>query len=218
MRRCLLFCLLPLLSVATAHAADGARARLDAFAARLTGLEARFEQTVTDADGRVREQSEGRVALRAPQQFRWDTERPFQQLVVADGDHVWIFDPDLEQVTVRQQGIEEQSSPLVAIADPAELDRLFSVSEGGAREGLQWLRLLPREEDAPFREAQLGFADDGLQRMTLDDQLGQRTEIRFSGWRTGDAADAALYRFTPPPGVDVIGEIAPSAEVTPLGD
>lgn len=137
----------------------GARQELDTFTRGLKGLDGQFSQRVTDANGRVKETSSGRVALATPRQFRWEYAKPYKQLIVADGKKVWVFDPDLEQVTVRAQGSEEQNSPLVALIDPALLDKKYDVSEEAApRDGLQWLSLTPKvDTDASFQIASLGF-------------------------------------------------------------
>ncbi|TWQ60431.1 outer membrane lipoprotein chaperone LolA, partial [Xanthomonas vasicola] len=122
------------------------------------GLDGQFSQRVTDANGKVKENSSGRVALATPRQFRWEYAKPYKQLIVADGKKVWVFDPDLEQVTVRAQGSEEQNSPLVALINPALLDKKYDVSEEAApRDGLQWLSLTPKvDTDASFQMASLG--------------------------------------------------------------
>jgi outer membrane lipoprotein carrier protein len=199
------------------HAGD-ARAALDAFARGLSTLEGRFEQRVTDANGNPVETSTGRIAVRAPRQFRWEYEAPFPQLIVADGDNVWIFDPDLDQVTVRAQALEEARSPLTVLTDLGQLDQDYRVSERPDAEGLSWLRLEPKSSEAPFRHCDLGFDATGFARMVLVDQLGQRNEIAFRDWRRNAALDAALFRFVPPAGVDVVGEPARSATVTPIPD
>ncbi|TWG91842.1 outer membrane lipoprotein carrier protein [Luteimonas sp. J16] len=202
--RWLLIAIIALAGVA--HA--GARDRLDSFTRGLKGLEGRFTQHVFDEGGRVRETSSGRVALAAPRLFRWEYQDPYPQLIVADGTTVWVHDPDLEQVTRRPQGGAEQDSPLAALIDPARLDRDYIIDDEGEADGLQWLLLRPRKagEDASFESARLGFGAQGLARMEIVDALGQRTEIRFSGWKRNPAFAAGTFRFTPPPGVDVVGE------------
>lgn len=197
----------------------GAREKLEAFTGNIRGLAGEFSQTVYGPEGRVQEQSSGLVSLKAPRQFRWEYRQPYPSLIVADGNHVWIYEPDMEQVTVRQQGLEEQDSPLAVLLDPSELDRQFVVTEAGVSEGLEWLALDPRKPDeAPFADARLGFGTQGLERMVLVDSLGQRTEMAFSGWRRDPAFPADTFVFTPPEGVDVVGEMGASAEVMPLGD
>ncbi|MGJ4729149.1 outer membrane lipoprotein chaperone LolA [Luteimonas sp. SDU101] len=189
-----------------AHA--GGRAQLDSFTRGLTGLDGQFTQQVLDEGGRVRETSSGRVALSAPRLFRWEYEKPYPQLIVADGKTVWVYDPDLEQVSRRPQGSAEQDSPLAALIDPARLDRDYLVEEGGEDDGLQWLVLKPKQgaEDAPFQSARLGMAASGLARMEIVDALGQRTQIRFSGWKRNPGFERGTFVFTPPAGVDVVGE------------
>ena len=205
-----------LVAAPLAHA--GAREKLDAFSGGVQGLSAQFQQRVYDPEGRMTESSSGSVALKAPRQFRWEYTQPFPQLIVADGDHVWIHDPDLEQVTVRIQSHEEQGSPLSVLVDPSELERQFEVS-GHRADSLDWLVLTPRKpEESPFESARLGFDADGLVVMEMSDGLGQRTEVRFSGWQRNPAFDAGTFAFIPPPGTEVVGEMAQAAEVMPLAD
>lgn len=212
--------LVPLVLALCAPAAQAARpAALQAFTQGLQGLDGRFVQRVFDAQGALTEETRGRVALSAPRQFRWEYEAPFPQLIVADGDHVWVYDPDLEQAQVRLQSHEEQQSPLAALVDPDELERQFIVTGAEAADGLQWVLLTPRDADAAqVSSARLGFEGDALRRMNLADALGQRTEIVFEGWARNPDFAADTFRFTPPEGVDVIGEMAKKAEVFGLED
>ena len=208
-------CLLPL--SLTAHA--GAREQLDAFSRGIDGLSANFAQRVYGPNGDVKDKSGGTVKLRAPRQFRWEVTQPFPQLIVADGDNLWVYDPDLEQVNVRNQSAEENSSPLAVLIDPSELERQFTVKEGGRSQGLDWLELRPKKpEDAPFERARLGFGAAGLVRMDLHDGLGQRTVLGFSAWKRNPAFAADTFAFTPPAGVDVVGEPVGKAQVVPLTD
>lgn len=188
-------------------AVAGARTELDSFTKGLKGLDGQFTQQVTDARGKVKESSSGRVALAAPRLFRWEYAKPYKQLIVADGRNVWVFDPDLEQATVKAQGEEEQSSPLTALIDPGKLDRQYDVSEEAVpRDGLQWLSLTPKiDTEASFQIASLGFDDKGLARMEVVDALGQRTRISFTGWKRNPAFAADTFRFKPAAGVDVVG-------------
>jgi outer membrane lipoprotein carrier protein len=226
--RCLLAASLAIATASLAQAqaaapasasARPARVQLDAFTRGLKGLDAGFSQQVFDPNGRKSDSSSGTVRMSAPRQFRWEYRVPAPQLIVADGDHIWIYDPELEQVTVRRQSLEEQDSPLSVLIDPTELDRQYRVSEGGRSAGLDWLVLQPRQaEDAPFQKARLGFGAKGLARMELTDGLGQRTVITFGAWKRNPAFPAGTFRFTPPKGVDVVGSVSPAAQVTPLRD
>jgi outer membrane lipoprotein carrier protein len=199
-------------------AAAEPRTILERFSQGLEGLDGRFSQRVFDADGRLTEETGGRVALSAPRLFRWEYEAPFPQLIVADGDHVWVYDPDLEQVQVRKQSLEEQQSPLAALIDPAELERQFTVSAAASDGALDWIVLTPKDDEAQIESARLAFEGVELRRMTMADALGQRTEIRFENWQRNPAFARGTFVFVPGPGVDVIGEIAEGAEVYRIPD
>lgn len=190
------------------NALAGARDELKAFTTGLKGLDGQFTQQVHDGGGKLKESSSGRVALSAPRLFRWEYAKPYPQLIVADGKKVWVYDPDLKQVTVREQGIEEQNSPLSALIDPGKLDQQFNVRESGTADGLQWLVLTPKNEgDASFQSARLGFGNGGLSRMEVLDAVGQRTTISFSGWKRNPAFAGGTFKYTPAKGVDVVGDI-----------
>jgi outer membrane lipoprotein carrier protein len=194
---------LALLLSSTAFA--GARDDLDAFTRGLKGLDGQFTQTVHDANGKLKETSSGRVALSAPRLFRWEYAKPYEQLVVADGKKVWVYDPDLSQVTVRAQGAEEANSPLAMLIDPGKLDRDFKVAETGKQDGLEWLLLTPKQaENASFQNARLGFDANGLSKMQVIDALGQRTEISFSGWKKNPSFAKGTFSYAPAKGVDVV--------------
>ena len=208
--------LLSCLLASSAAFAQTARARLDAFSRGLHTVSARFEQTVTGASGSRSETSAGDLALKAPRQFRWHTRTPYEQLIVADGHRVWIYDPDLEQVSVRSQGAEEAHSPLTVLTDLSRLDAEFSVSEAGARDELQWLRLVSNAEEPEFAFAELGFDEVGLARMRFEDALGNTTEIHFEDWQRDPSLAADAFSFVPPDGVDVVGDPGTEAEVFPI--
>lgn len=194
------------LLLVSSPALAGARDDLNAFTKGLNGLSGQFNQRVFDPQGKLKENSSGVLALSAPRLFRWEYVKPYPQLIVADGKKVWVFDPDLQQATVRAQGVEEQNNPLSALIDPAKLDAQFTVQELGAKDGLEWMSLTPKNEsEASFRSARLGFGQAGLVKMQVVDTLGQRTEIDFSGWKRNPAFAADTFRYTPPKGVDVIG-------------
>lgn len=199
-----------------AHA--GPREDFARYTQGLKGLSGTFEQKVFEASGRMKEDSTGTVALSAPRLFRWEYLKPNPQTIVADGDHVWIYDPDLQQVTVRNQSSQEARSPLYILIDPTELDRQYVLGDGGSHDGLQWLTLAPRgkTEDSDFKSARLGFEGNDLRQMTITDNLRQRTEISFSGWKRNPGFAKGTFAFTPPKGVDVVGEIEPPAQVHPL--
>jgi outer membrane lipoprotein carrier protein len=201
---------------AVAQAASGpARARLDAFATGLHSLTGHFTQTLTNANGQAAKTSSGTLALEAPREFRWDTLTPYKQTIVADGGRVWMYDPELEQVTVRKQSTEEAHSPLTVLTDIKQLDKEFKASERGERDGLVWLRLTSTSQDPQFAYVDLGFNDQGLARMAFRDQLGSTTDIRFSDWQRNPSLPPGTFTFVPPEGADVIGDV-PDISIRPI--
>jgi outer membrane lipoprotein carrier protein len=207
-RRYLVAATLVCASVGSASAWAGARDELNRFSQGLKGLDGQFSQQVFDSKGKVKETTSGRVALSAPRQFRWEYLKPHEQLIIADGKNVWVYEKDLEQATKRAQGAEEQNSPLTALINPKLLDQQYDVSEEAApRDGLQWLSLSPkRETETSFQYAALGFNAQGLARMEVVDAVGQRTVISFTGWKRNPGFSAGTFSFAPPKGTDVIGD------------
>ena len=201
--------------IAPAFAADSARARLDSFASGIRSISASFEQQIfaNKSKGKV---TQGTLALKAPRLFRWETTSPTKQLIVADGEKVWIYDPDLEQVTVRSQGTEEAHSPLTVLTDLSQLDRNFTTSEQGEHDGLIWLRLKSKDKDPQFDYCDLGFDAKALARMRFEDTLGNTTEIRFADWQRDPKLKPDAFTFTPPKDVDVIGDPTPAAQAFPI--
>jgi len=193
-----------LLLAATAANAGG-RDQLNTFTKGLKGLDGQFSQQVFDARGKQKENSTGRVALSAPRMFRWEYVKPYPQLIVADGKTVWVHDPDLQQVSKRPQGVEEANSPLAILLDPSRLDRDFAVKDAGTTGSVEWLQLTPKQADAPFKTAKLGFTKGSLAQMEYVDATGQRTKISFSGWKRNPGFAKSTFVFVPAKGVDVIG-------------
>jgi outer membrane lipoprotein carrier protein len=205
MRKLMLGIVLSLLTC-TAFAASGARARLDAFAHGLHALRGDFSQTVYDSHGNITGRSKGMLALEAPRLFRWQVTDPYKQLIVADGKKVWVYEPDLQQVTVRDQGAQEAHSPLTVLTDLSQLDSDFKATDVGTREGLEWLHLVSRSDDPQFKYAEIGFDASGPRRMVFEDTLGNKTEIAFSDWQRNPDLPAGTFTFVPPKGTDVVGD------------
>lgn len=204
------------LSAPMAMAEGAARADLDAFAHDVHALSSSFTQMVTDAGGHASAPVTGTLALQEPRQFRWQTTAPQRQLIVADGSRVWVYDPELEQVTVRTQSSAEAHSPLTVLTDLSQLDRQFKVSEAGRHDGLAWLRLTPITADAQFNHAELGFDAGSLRAMVFKDKLGSSSEIRFGDWQRNPRLPPSTFEFTPPAGTDVIGDVDDMPTITPL--
>jgi len=195
-----------LITATTAHAS--AREQLTAFTRNLSGLDGQFNQQVLDESGHLREESSGRVALSTPHLLRWEYLAPYPQLIVADGTNVWVYDPDLEQASRRAQGSSVQDGPLIILTDPTRLEREYQIEDVEPEDGLHWLLLTPKQnpDETGFQRARLGFDARGLVRMDIEDALGQHTRIAFSQWTRNPVFAADTFRFTPPEGVDVIGD------------
>ena len=155
---------------------------LNAFTKSLKGLDGQFTQQVFDANGKLKEASSGRVALSAPRLFRWEYVKPFAQLIVADGKTVWVYDPDLEQVTRRTQGVEEQNSPLSALIDPTRARPAFMVKECRRADGLDWLSCARAAPTTPASNPRAwASTTPAWSACSIVDALGQRTEIELLG-------------------------------------
>jgi outer membrane lipoprotein carrier protein len=183
-----------------------ARAQLERFTEGLESLHARFDQQIINPDGLVEEKSSGQLWITHPNRFRWEYGGDFPELLVADGEKVWLYDEMLEQVTIRQQSSLTADSPLTLLTDLSQLDVQFDVRELGGDSGLELLELRARNPDSQFERVLLGLVDDKVQLMAMEDAFGLRTEIRFKDIKRNPPLNEKLFHFTPPEGTDVIGD------------
>jgi len=167
---------------------------------------ARFAQIVLDKDLKVMQQSAGNMAFARPGRFRWEYEKPYEQLIVGDGSRLWIYDKDLNQVTVRKLDGALGSSPAALLAGSNEIERGYALSKAENGQGLEWLEAVPKARDTVFESIRLGFSKAGLEAMELRDQFGQVTVIKFSAMQRNEELAPELFRFSPPAGADVINE------------
>jgi outer membrane lipoprotein carrier protein len=195
---------LALCGVSGTAAADGI-AQLRQFVERARSAQGEFEQTVMSGGGRKPQQASGNFVFSRPGKFRWAYERPYPQLLVSDGDKLWSWDPDLNQVTVKRLGDALGSTPAAILAGEGTLDRDFELAEGGTSDGLAWVLAKPRQAESSFESMRLGLAGGMLRRMELRDNFGQTTLIVFTSLVADARPDPALFQFVPPPGADVIG-------------
>ena len=202
-------------SLLIAHAAHaGAIEKLHAFLETTKTLRANFSQIVVAKNGKRPQQSSGVMIFSRPGKFRWQIEKPYAQLLVGDGEKVWIYDPDLRQVTVKKIGNALGGTPAALLAGESggknggksALEKDFTLREAGEREGLEWVEAVPKSQESGFEKLRLGFAGSDLKAMELFDNFGQTTSLGFSKVERNPALAASLLRFTPPAGVDVIGE------------
>ena len=173
----------------------------------LRSLRAEFVQQVYDADSRPLQISSGRMYMQKPGRFRWDYDRPFPQVVVADGGRLWHYDSELEQVTVRELDSALGSTPLALLSGAAPIEQAFAVSEERSDGGLRWFELTPRQGQPDFRLLRVAFRGEILDTIELEDAFDQRTRLRFSRLERNVSIDPRRFRFKPPAGVDVVGEL-----------
>lgn len=168
--------------------------------------QADFEQKVFDGRRTLLQTATGTFAFERPGRFRWVYATPTPQLIVGDGERVWIYDEDLAQVTVRRLARALGSTPAALLAGSADVAQAFEFTELGARDGLEWLEAKPRDAEAGFERIRLGMSAVGVEAMELVDHFGQTTQLRFSNIERNPTLDPARFRFTPPPGTDVLGQ------------
>lgn len=201
----LLFLLFLLLPAATSAGEAGAQLR--AFLDTTRTLDARFTQLRVGEQGAGPERATGRLRLLRPGRFRWDYETPYSQLILADGERLWIYDPDLEQASVRPQDGALGNSPARLLSGGLDLDANFSVIESDRRDqGLDWVEVRPLGHEEEFTEVRFGFAGGVLDSMVMIDNLGYISNIKFNEMKINIDLGPDVFSFSPPPGVDLLGE------------
>lgn len=178
---------------------------LERFLTETQTMSANFKQTLTANDGRSLQESSGEFYLQRPGKFRWNYSEPYPQEIVSDGEQVWIFDVDLEQVTVQQQGPAQNNTPIALLQNKQKLEDAFEIHELGIEAGLHRLELLNKKNDVDFDRIVIGLDNKGLRFLRLHDQFEQTTDIYFTDLQTNPELDPAIFHFTPPEGVDVFG-------------
>lgn len=182
---------------------------LDRYLAGLESWRAEFSQSLTDSRGRTRGVQRGRLLIQRPGKFRWElgpAAGSAAQVMVADGRNVWFLDSDLDQVTVRPAGSGEAATPAMLLSGSTPLRSKFKVDSAGRKDGLEWVRVLPKTAAGEFKEMRFGFAGLELRRLEIDDKLGQRAVMMFEVSSRNSRIDSTEFRFVPPPGADVIGK------------
>ncbi len=190
-------------SVANAATLD----RLRAFVRETQTARAQFTQSVVDKNGRATKSANGTFELSRPGKFRWVVEKPYKQLLVGDGQRVWIFDEDLNQVIVRKVGDALGGTPAALLSGNQDVEHAFAWSDLPAKDGLDWLGATPKATDAAFTEIRIGFDAKGLAALEIVDAFGQKSFVRFSNVERNPKFAPDLFRFAPPAGADVIGDV-----------
>ncbi|HTN93293.1 MAG TPA: outer membrane lipoprotein chaperone LolA [Gallionella sp.] len=189
----------------TAHA--GAIEKLKSFIAATHSAQADFTQDVLDQNGKRIQGASGIMQFQRPGKFRWTYQKPYEQLIVGDGSKFWLYDVDLNQVTVRKLDAALGSSPAALLSGSNEIERGFELAENGDRDGLEWLQATPKGKDSSFEKILMAFNPQSeLVTMELNDLFGHKTVLRFTHLKRNPKIPEQQFRFTPPKGADVLSE------------
>ena len=184
--------------------AEDSTIQLDKFLDGLESMSATFEQTLLNQYGEELEKSMGMMHLRRPGMFHWAYSEPYVQYLISDGVNLWIYDEDLEQVSIRDISNMIDDSPAAILAGDIDIDAHYIVMNSESSGDIDWLELTPRDIESQYIAIRLGFQNEQLVRMILFDSLGQTTQIVLLDIERNNTLDIELFQFTPPAGVDVI--------------
>jgi outer membrane lipoprotein carrier protein len=185
--------------------ADGVTSLRDFFNNTNT-MRAQFNQVVKDKQGRKEQEVEGTMQLQRPNKFRWDYKKPYEQQIVSDGKDVFLYDTELQQVTIRELSKTLGSSPAAMLAGGENVEKSFTLKNAVRKDGLTWVLALPKNKDSGFDRVLLGFKAEKLRKMELYDSFNHITHITFSEVERNPVLQDSTFLFTPPKGVDVVGE------------
>ncbi len=195
--------LLLLSALAAPTFASNGTDRLHAFLDQFRSLRAEFQQSVFDEDARQLDDASGMVYIERPGRFRWDYTKPYLQEIVGDGEKVWIYDSELEQVMVRPLGDALGDTPVMLLSSDKPVEHSFEVRAIDGPDGYAWAGLTPLGSQGNFTEIRIGFDGDTLRVMELTDAFGQLTRLRFAKVERNPDLEPQLFQFIPPEGADV---------------
>lgn len=202
-----LFFPLLLLTTGPSQAQTTGADKLNQFVRYVETFQAAFEQTVIDPEGNVVEQAQGTFLLSRPGKFRWDYETPYPQKIVADGKNIWFYDVDLEQVTVKSQQEALAETPATLLSGELVPEDKYNIINLPSDDGLFWVELTPKQTESNFQAVTLAFDGDVLQQMIMRDSFDQRTRLNFTQVIENPDFKYDMFKFTPPTGIDVVGEV-----------
>ena len=185
--------------------AEDAEQRLKAALKNMDNMSAEFKQTLLDEDKNIVQQSSGTLALQRPGKFAWIYTEPFEQRIIADGSELWVYDVELDQVTVKPMDESISNAPIMILMKESDVTQQFNVIEVGQRKFLFWIELEPQAKDLEYQRIFIGLEGGNVRAMELQDQFGQSTQIVFENLRLGVVHNPATFKFVPPDGVDVYG-------------
>lgn len=186
-----------------AHAA--ALDQFKAFVANTKSAKGEFtqQQLRKSASGKATPVSSGSFVFARPGKFIWNYQKPYDQLLQADGDQLYIYDKDLNQVTVKKLGNALGSSPAAILFGSNDLEKNFTLSEAGTRDGLEWLNAVPKARDTSFEQISIGLRNGVPEAMELKDNFGQTSVLKFTSFQRNPALGAQQFTFNIPKGADV---------------
>jgi chaperone LolA len=196
-----------MLSVLPLPAHADAIDKLHTFIASTHSAQANFTQDVLDKNSKKIQAASGTMQFVRPGKFRWAYQKPYEQLIVGDGEKFWLYDTDLNQVTVKKLDAALGSSPAALLSGNNEIERGFVLKNTDNRDGLEWMQATPRTADTSFSEILIAFdAQSNLAIMELHDAFGHKTVLRFTNMQRNPQLSPQLFKFVPPKGADVLGE------------
>lgn len=190
------------LSAAAAAHADAVDA-LRAFASEVKSGTANFTQTVTSPDGKRKKISSGSFEFQRPNRFRFAYAKPFEQVIVADGQKVWIYDADLNQASSRKLADALGATPAALLAG-THIERDFTLKALSADGGVDWVQAVPKQAESTIQSLKLGFRGKELAAMEIVDGFGQRSRLDFSTVQANVAIAPERFQFKLPAGADLI--------------
>ena len=176
--------------------------RLNKLLSNTKSMTASFTQTTKGASNGT---FKGTMSVQRPNNFRWETTSPSEQLIVANGSSLWIFDKDLEQATKQSVDNQVGNTPALLLSgDPSKIDKNFKVTQPYSTKN--YYVLYPKSSDASFKSLSMSFSGGKPVMMVLNDTLGQTTSIKFSNIKLNPKINSSQFKFTPPKGVDIINQ------------
>lgn len=192
-------------------AGAGGLESLESFIKTVKTARTDFTQTVTmpakEGQAARNKTSSGSFEFSRPGHFRFVYQKPFEQTIVADGQTLWLYDVDLNQVTARKQSQVLNTTPAALIASAADMRALqadFVLSADADQDGLEWVRAVPKAKDSALQAIRVGFRSGELAVLEILDSFGQRSSLRFTAFRANPVLEASVFQFKPPQGADVI--------------
>ena len=200
----LVTCNLYLMTSLHAEQDESALNTLKQYIADLNSLNASFKQSIYGQSGDLLESATGMVSMEKPGKFYWAYQQPYSQYLISDGISLWIYDEDLEQVTINNINQNIRNSPASILGGEMEIDDNYTVTDIGVLDGINWIELISNKDDVEFNAIRLGFKDGELTGMVLFDNFGQITQLLFNNVIRNQTIDSSLFEFNPPLGIDII--------------